>query len=298
MSGELPPPRLSVVLPTTRAWPAIERALDTALDQSCAEPYEVLVMDGHGAALAREPQCPARWIRAPGADVFQLRALGVGAARGDVVVLSEDHCVAPRDWCRRMLAAHRNDPAVALVGAVVNHADSTKLALDRASFLLTLGRYAPPIAQIDAARLPVPTNLSVKRAALPAGPLRPGWIEYDLLADLRRRGQIGVAADVLLEHRQCWRPWPALAVHFHSGRCYGASTRGWSLRQRLRWFGKLCGLPRHLYRITRPALERGAGGASPRTADRFWLGGLILDNVLGQVVGALAGPGVSRRRLA
>lgn len=290
-------PRLSVLLPTARAWPEIGEALAAALAQDCAEPFEILVLDGHGAGLAGEPSPPVRWLREPGADVFALRALGLAEARGEIVAISEDHCVLPPDWCRRILAAHRASAAPALVGPVANHPGSARRAVDRANFLLTMGPYAAPLDELPPGRLPIPTNLSLKRAALPAGRPPAGWLEYDLLAALRDRGQIGLAGDVTLAHLQSWRAGEALAVHFASGRAYGGSTRGWPRRERLRWLLRWGLLPRRLFRLTRPALERGAGGRAPTLADRAWLVGLILANAAGQLTGALAGAGASRHRL-
>lgn len=290
-------PRLSVLLPTTREWPEIGEALAAALAQDCVEPFEVLVLDGHGAGLAGAPSPPVRWLREPGADVFDLRALGLAAARGEIVAISEDHCVLPSDWCRRVLAAHRESPALALVGPVVNHPGSSRRPVDRANFLLTMGPYAAPLEELPAGRLPIPTNLSLKRAALPAGRTAAGWLEYDLLAVLRDRGEIGIAGEVSLAHLQSWRAGEALAVHFASGRAYGGSTRGWPRRERLHWLRHWVLLPRRLVRLTRPALERGAGGCVPTFADRAWLVGLILANAAGQLGGALAGAGASRQRL-
>jgi Glycosyl transferase family 2 len=267
-------PRLSIVLATAHAWPGAKAALDSARDQDCDAEFEILFLDGHGAALDREPDPPVRWFRAPGKDGFELRALGFAEARGDVVAITEDHCVMLPDWCRRILAAHERNPAAVLVGAVANHPDSARRAVDRANFLLTFGPFSAPIEPLTSLRLPVPTNISFKRSALSAPRFSPGWIEYGLLAELRERGEIELAPDVLLQHRQSWGALRALLVHFSSGRSYGASTR-----------------------MTLPALERGAGGAVPGAADRIWLKALILANALGQLTGSIAGPGRSRRRL-
>jgi hypothetical protein len=274
-----------------------EGGVESALAQSCGEAYEVLVLDGHGAGLPRDQDLPVRWLRVPGADVFELRAMGFAAARGEIIAISEDHCVMPRDWCSQTLAAHRGNPAAALIGPVSNHAGSARRAVDRASFLLTLGPFAPPLEALTHGRLPVPTNLSLKRSALLVGTPPPGWIEYELLAELQQRNELGLASDALLEHRQCWDSLLAPRIHFYSGRSYGASTRAWPSWVRRRWFLQLGLLPHRMFRLTRPALERGAAGAASGVADRFWLIGLILANALGQLVGALAGPGASRRRL-
>jgi hypothetical protein len=286
--------RLSVVLPTVRAWPEIEETLAATLRQECSEPYEVLVVDGHGAGLPCEPEPPVRWIREPGADVFRLRAVGAVAARGEVVVFSEDHCVAQPDWLERLSAAHRDRPAPVLVGPVRNHPESSRRAVDRASFALTLGPFAPPLDALPEWRLPVPTNLAIERSALPAETPPSGWLEYDFLAEAQRRDQLAIAANAVLEHLQSWPIHLAVAVHFQSGRSYGASVREWPRSERRGWWRALPTTPRRLFRSTAPALGRIPGRGRAPLADRFWLALLVWANVTGQFVGALAGPGASR----
>ncbi len=289
---------MSLLLPTVHPWPEVRETLETVVAPACREGCEILLLDGHGAGLSAPPRPPVRWLRLPGADVFALRAHGLAAARGEIVAILEDHCVAAPDWCRRTLAAHHEDPSPALIGPVANHPDSSHRAVDRANFLLTLGPYAPPLRAVEADRLPVPTNLSLKRAALPVEEPAAGWLEYEGIGELHRRGRIGVAAGALLEHRQSWGPLRAPLVHFHSGRAYGATVRSWPRERRRAWRRSLLRLPGRLLRITRPALERGAGGAPPTAADRGWLLALVLANTLGQAAGSLAGAGDSRARLS
>lgn len=275
----------------------METALATHLAQRCTEPFEVLLLDGHGAALAREPEPPVRWIRCPGADVFELRAIGAAAARGELIVVSEDHCLAPPDWLERTSVAHRVQAAPVIVGPVVNHADTSARAVDRANFALTLGHVAPPLLAVSRARLPVPTNLSFKREALPAGVSPSGWLEYAFLGDALHRGQIAAVDQGEVHHRQTWSARAALAVHFQSGRSYGASVRAWPAADRRIWWRALTRRPGHLYGITEPVLRRHAAGARSSHADRVWLLALVLANVAGQAVGALRGAGSSRRWL-
>jgi hypothetical protein len=283
--------RISVILPTVRPWPEVKAALTSCLAQDTAEPFEILVMDGHGSGLPAAPEPPVRWLRVPGADVFHLRARGVAAARGEIVVISEDHCLAPPCWLARTSAAHRARTAAVLVGPVRNHVDSTHSVVDRANFALTLGPFAPPLAHVPAWRLPVPTNVSMKRAFLGTIPRPDGWLEYDMLADAMRQGCLDVAGDAVLDHLQHWHPAEAVAVHFQSGRSYGASVRRWPAADRRAGWRSLTRLPGRLYRRTAPTMAGSPAG------DRAWLAALILANTLGQATGVLRGAGESRRRL-
>lgn len=298
MSGAPPPaPRLSVLLPTVRPWPEVAMPLAACLDQTFDGTFEVFVLDGHGAGLDCEPDAPVRWIRQPGATVFDLRAIGVTLARGDIVVFSEDHCIATGEWLARISAAHAATAAPILIGPVSNHRDSAIRAADRASFALTLGPFAPPMSTVPDWRLPVLTNVSLKRSAIPAEPPSPGWLEYVMLADAMKRGVIAIAGDAILEHRQNWGGVEVIGIHFQSGRSYGASIRDWSLHRRRGWWRNVIGLSRGLYRRTAAVFERDGAGARSSHADRWWLGVLVVANAIGQMVGALTGPGTSRRKL-
>jgi hypothetical protein len=291
------PPVVSVLVPTCAPWPALAGSLESLLSQETSLQYEILILDGHGAGLAAPPSHPAvRWFQLPGSDTFVLRAAGLAAARGTIVALSEDHCVAAPDWVEAVANAHRDDERPALLGPTVNHPESSLLAMDRANFLLTFAGQNRSRIDIGWRRLPVPTNLSLKRAALPKGGLAPGELEYPWLAHLRDTHALGVAPSAVLQHKQSWGA-DTLAVHLASGRSYGASIREWPWREKFRWLLRLPLLPLQLARLAVPDLMRGAGGAPASVRDACCLGVLILANVIGQVQGAIFGPGASRQRL-
>jgi hypothetical protein len=288
-------PVISVLLPTMQPWPEISSALAAVLAQTAAPLFEVLVLDGHGDALPAPPEDPSvRWLRLPGADTFELRAAGIAAARGTIVAVSEDHCIARPGWLAAIAAAHGAGPVPAVLGVVANHPDSAMTAMDRANFILTFAGQNSHRLDTGRRRLPVPTNLSFKRAALPSP--RPGELEYRWIARLSAAGTLGVSRSIILQHRQRWGR-ATLAVHLASGRSFGASVREAPWRHRLHWWAGLPLLPARLARLVTPDLLSGAGGARPTVADALCLGLLVLVNVCGQVLGAVAGPGGSRRRL-
>ena len=102
---------LSVVITNPSPWPAVERCLHHLLPQAEELGAEVIV------AADEEPPAVARalagvtWLVAPGASVFELRARGIAAARGEIVALSEDHCWVEPGFCRAVLEAHAREPA-------------------------------------------------------------------------------------------------------------------------------------------------------------------------------------------
>ena len=89
------------------------------------------------------------------------RAVGLAAAHGDIVVLTEDQMLPDPGWCAAILEAHR-EPFAAIGGAVVNAGPGV---LHRALWLCDFGRYQPPFAAAEAASL-TDQNVSYKRAAL------------------------------------------------------------------------------------------------------------------------------------
>ncbi|HEX2833821.1 MAG TPA: glycosyltransferase family A protein [Thermoanaerobaculia bacterium] len=291
-------PVITVLLPTTKAWPEIASALDALLAQADAPPFEILVLDGHGRALpSPPPPSPMiRWLRLPGNDPFALRAAGVAGARGEIIAVSEDHCIAPPTWIASIAAAHCADPAAAIVGATMNHPDSAGSAMDRANFLLTFAGQNHMRLDLAVRRLPVPTNLSFKRHAAPAGELGAGELEYRWLATLSHAGAVGVAKSVVLHHRQCWGR-SAPRIHFASGRSFGASVREAPLRHRLQWWSSLPLLPLRLASMIWPDLRAGAAGRRPSMADALCVAILIAANVCGQIAGAAIGAGDSRASL-
>jgi hypothetical protein len=293
-----PAPLISVLLPTTQAWPVIAESLQSLLSQIDAPPFEILLLDGHGAAVDEGFAHPAvRWLRHPGLDSFALRAEGVSAARGAIIAISEDHCVAPSDWLASIAAAHAEGRYAAIVGVTANHPASSIAAMDRANFVVTFAGQNPQRLDLDVRRLPVPTNVSFRRDAFPAtASLAPGDLEYRSLAEWRHASRLGVSHSVVLQHKQCWGA-AAPGVHFASGRSFGASVREAPWRSRIRWWASLPLLPLRLASLTFPDLLRGVGGRRASVADALCLCILIAANVCGQIAGALFGEGRSRQRL-
>ena len=100
-------------------------------------------------------------------DVFELRALGAAAATGEIVAMTEDHCVPAADYLAAMLAAHERHPQLAVAGAVVN--GTTDGSINRVNFLLVHARNVPPRDSLPGSGwIPTPSNISYKRRCLPA----------------------------------------------------------------------------------------------------------------------------------
>jgi hypothetical protein len=229
--------RLSVIVATTHPWPFLRPCLEILLPQCELIGAELLIGDSTGKGL---PTClqgsgaQIRHITLLGASVFDLRARATAEAVGEIVAWTEDHCRPAPDWCARICEAHLRNPDSAIVGgAVIN--GSCEDPMDWANFLCTFGPFVPPFTRPPNKRAPAVANLSIKRRAIPPGPIRAGFIEITSEARLLAAGSVLFDDAIQVTHVQSWGFWGTFAAHFHNGR----STTGLladtvPLRKRLR----------------------------------------------------------------
>jgi hypothetical protein len=100
------------------------------------------------------------------------RAAGLRAAQGEIIAMTEDHSIPPRDWCSQMLALHAQYPHAAIGGAIQQAGTSL---LSWASYFGEFARYQNPVPE-GAADYISDVNISYKRAALEK--VRPVWNHY------------------------------------------------------------------------------------------------------------------------
>lgn len=118
-------PTVSVVVASCRD-PELLAACLASLEQQCSQHRAEIVVAravecGEPERLA-ERYPDVRWVTAdPQTDMPQLRGLGLAAAQGDIVALTEDHCVAGPNWLSQLLQG--SGPASDVVrGAIDNGA--------------------------------------------------------------------------------------------------------------------------------------------------------------------------------
>jgi hypothetical protein len=226
----------------------------------------------------------ARLVRGPaGAHPAELRSLGVRLATGPIIACTEDHCVPARDWCARILDAHRGAPVV--IGGAIE-----KLQPDRpiswAAYLLDYARYMTPLNAGPALYIS-DCNVSYKRSAL--DPIAASW--QDAFHETRvhdairqRAGDAAIVLEPNIVVLQSRRPrlGTFLAERFAHGRLY-AQLRLASLDGKHRWLHALGSLglaPVLVLRALKTAwrrkdTRRGAVRALPHLslAALFWSAG-------------------------
>jgi hypothetical protein len=302
-SKHMPPP-LSVVIATTQAWPEIRGCLDSLYAQASELRAEIIVADGNGRGLPDTESCypQVRWLKALGATVFQLRALGMAAAKGDIVAVTEDHCRVTPGWCRQILRAHREWPAAAVIGGAVENGATEHLG-DWANFFISNGAFLLPVPTGEREDVTGQANISYKRRVLPAAYPAIGMVEAHYKQLLRERGEKLVNDDrIVVEHVQSLGFLGSCLIHYHDGRC----TAGFHLPcvSRRTWLFQLAkglALPVRVLidslRITLRIALRKPHHCSHALASAPLIAVLLCFHAAGEFVGYLTGPGSSPSQL-
>jgi hypothetical protein len=294
-------PPLSVMFASIRGWPAAKPTVDSLRDQVAAAGGEIVVMDGSGnpAPSREDTGAVVRWIKHPGWSVFQLRHAGYREAIGEIVAVTEDHCQATSDWCEAILRAHADHPDAIAVGGCSQNG-TTSHVVDWAAFIVVQGPFVAPLANGRADRIAGAATVSYKRRALDRfpdhGPL--GAIELFDTATVRRDGETLINDDrIRIIHHQSMGILGTAAAEYHNGRTIAGFRR--------RMFGRgdllrIVGFPvLALYRSLR-SIRIALGKRVPRTALITAIPAVVFlqyAHGAGELLGYLAGPGDSPRRL-
>src|SRR5947209_17867349 len=158
---------LSVVVATTQSWPEARDCLDSLHDQVREQGGEIVLAhrgDGFDADLARTYPLVTSVV-APGRSANELRGIAFEHVRGEIVAITEDHCVVAPDWCRRHVEAHRRRPHAAAVGGAVENG-ACDHAIDWAAFFMANASAMLPLDDGPAKSIAAQANVSYKRRFL------------------------------------------------------------------------------------------------------------------------------------
>jgi hypothetical protein len=179
MSAAADPPVLSIVVALIAGdRGALQRCLRALHAQQDPPSCEILVPYDDPCAALRElgDEFPAvRFLYAEGLDSTAaraggsrehhdtLRTVGLRAARGRYVALTEDHAVAEPGWCRGLVALLEQHPKVAAIGGAVECGSDRWL--HRAIYYCDFGRYQGPLPE-GPAEFVSDSNVIYRRTAL------------------------------------------------------------------------------------------------------------------------------------
>lgn len=186
---------VSVVVASGAGGEFLFRCLASLRAPPTAEPAEVIVVDRVGGATAERiaRECPwVRLIRASGAgrpSVPELRAIGVREAKGAIVAILEEHCVAPPGWIDAAAGAFEDARVIAAGGPILD--SEFARVRDWVVYFSEYHNYLPPWPEGERALLNG-ANIAYRRAALSAHAdvLGSGYWEVVLHPLLAREGRL------------------------------------------------------------------------------------------------------------
>lgn len=166
MTSEDGPSSVTVAVVSICGATHLSRCLAALEAQAGAPPFDLLVVyDPHldDVAALSSTRPDVRFVANEGQRTpLELASRAVHEAAGDLVILTEDHCVPGPDWVRRLVEAQRADRAA--VGGSVDALPGAT-SLDWAFYLVDFFRYMPPLRPGPSPSLTV-CNVSYRRERL------------------------------------------------------------------------------------------------------------------------------------
>jgi hypothetical protein len=197
-------------------------------------------LDDVAAIAAERPEIP--FIANAGQRTpLELAARAVREATGDLILLTEDHCVPHADWVHQMVGAQRPERA-AVGGAVEALPGGT--AADWAFYLVDYFRYMPPLVAGSSPSLTV-CNVAYRRDRLDeiAGLWEVIFHETAINEALKARfGKLWLEPSAVVGMRRHVRFRDALYERYAFGRLFGCTRLGFMPGWRRAYFGLLAPL--------------------------------------------------------
>jgi GT2 family glycosyltransferase len=253
--------KISVVIPSVSGLPVIAECLDALSRQRGEIQAEVIVVNRcrNGTAQLIAERFP--WVdlvsRGEQEGIPQLRAAGIERARGDIVVVTEDHCIAPDNWFEEIVRAH--EAGYTVVGGSVENGCVQRVA-DWASFLCEYSQVMSPVPSGEVDDIPG-NNASYDREVLSgvSEHIKKNCWEYYLHEELRSKGVKFLSSPaIVVTHKKQFGVRFFFAQKFHYSRSF-AAMRWTRLTVRARIF-YLCATPLLplllVWRVSRQVLRK------------------------------------------
>jgi glycosyltransferase involved in cell wall biosynthesis len=295
-------PRVSIIVPSVTGLPVVAECLQSLIDQEGADGAEILVLDRCGEATravlrSRFPQTQVIPVEGR-PSIPALRAIGIERAKGQMVAILEDHCIAQPGWLRAIEQAYEAGHR-AIGGPVEN--DCGDRVVDWAAFYCEYAPFCGPAPRGIVAEIPG-NNAAFDRRLfeqlqpeLQAEVWEPFW-----LARLRQRRVVFHSVpEMAVLHRISFRYGNFLTQRYHYSRSFaGMRLSGAPWWKRAAYAGATVLLPGLLLgRLTVTVVRK------RRHWKRFVyclpvLMTFLASWAVGEGVGALLGPGRSSQRVA
>jgi glycosyltransferase involved in cell wall biosynthesis len=179
-------PQISVIVASVVGAPFIDACIGSLFNQIDAPDYEVILIDCHGPETRTRLAEKFPNLRILPQDVRKpipdLRRIGVENARGEIVAILEEHCVASPEWLKTM-AASFDRGTTAIGGSVLDQ--NYKRLRDWVTYFVEYNAYMPPVPRGNVADLPG-NNVAFRKDVLLKylGQLKEGYWEAFLYSRL------------------------------------------------------------------------------------------------------------------
>jgi GT2 family glycosyltransferase len=221
-------PAVSVVIASVNGLPGIDECLSALERQRGEFDYEVVVAN-------RCPDVTADYIQSrfpharlldlsPQLGIPELRANAMAQSKGDIIVVTEDHCIAPENWLEEIVKAHQLGYMV--VGGAVENGKTDRI-IDWSVFLCEYSSCMLPITAGEVPSVPG-NNAAYKRAALDMvdDDIKRNFWESFLHEELAKKGVkfLSVPSIVVL-HKKEFGFFYFLSQRFHYSRSFAGMRR-------------------------------------------------------------------------
>lgn len=219
-------PRLSVAIVGICGAEEIDDCLTAMAAQQDIEPFEVVVaydprLKGVAALADRHPA--VRWHANEGQESpLELAAVAIAATTGEIVALTEDHCLPDPRWLANLVA--EVGPGRGAVGGTIG-VETVATSVEWAFYFVDFFRYAPPVTPGPSPSLTV-CNVAYRREDLDA--IGHVWADFfhetavnQALAD--RFGALWLSAAPRVRMLRQVRFMAAIRERFAFGRLFGAT---------------------------------------------------------------------------
>jgi GT2 family glycosyltransferase len=221
-------PKFSIIIASVNGLPFIGDCLASLVKQRGDLEVEIVVVDSTDEKTRSHITSTFPTVKLielegrPG--IPEMRSIGMRAAEGEYLVITEDHCIAPENWLEEINRAH--NAGYAVVGGGVENGSCMRL-VDWAVFLCEYSSFMPPI-EAGEVEFVAGNNVSYSRAVISQvdEDVRNDFWEYFLQTELKRKGVkfLSVPA-VEIIHKKEFGFFYFLAQRFHYSRSFAAMRR-------------------------------------------------------------------------